>query len=199
MREQANDDSKATIRSRVRSRRVAMSPRDRARATGQLTEQLIALTERLGARSLACYSAVSSEPDTGPFLEWAAGAGLEVLLPVSLAGSQLDWVRFEGPGALVPGRHGIAEPAGPRLGPDAASRCDLMLVPACAVDDRGTRLGWGMGYYDRCLAALPAATPVYAVVFDEDRFERLPRDPHDVPVTGAVSPSQTTAVLSGTG
>lgn len=199
MREQANDGSKAAIRGVVRTRRAAMSQADRAQATERLTAQLVTLTERIGARSVACFSSVPSEPDTGPFLDWAMSQGIEVLLPVSLAGSQLDWVRFEGAGAMVSGRHGITEPAGPRLGSYAVGRCDLMLVPACAVDDVGTRLGWGMGYYDRCLAALPAAIPVYAVVFDEDRYSQLPRDPHDVPISGAVSPARTTAVLSGTG
>ena len=190
--------SKSVIRRSVRARRRAISPQARASATAQITSRLIALAQALGARSVAAYSAVASEPDVSPFLEWALAHDVEVLLPVSLADSQLDWVRYTGPQGLAPGRHGIAEPLGERLGSGAAHGVDLMLVPACAVDDSGTRLGWGMGYYDRCLAQLPATTPVYAVVFDEDRYPDLPRDPHDVPISGAVSPGALTRVLSVT-
>lgn len=191
--------SKAAIRRSVRARRIGMPQADRAYATNQLTTRLTELVQSVGARSLAAYSAVLSEPDTGPFLEWALAHGIDVLLPASLQDSQLDWVRYTGPEGLVHGRHGIAEPEGPRLGGGAPAGVDLMLVPACAVDVAGTRLGWGMGYYDRCLAQLPATVPVYAVVFDDDRYPALPRDPHDVPVTGAVSPGAVTRVLSGTG
>lgn len=206
-------DSKATIRRRVRAQRSAMSTADRAAATEQLTQQLIALTNTTAATSLACYSALPTEPDTTPFLAWAAAQGIEVLLPVSLPDARLDWARYEtgagaasGAGSSRPGRHGISEPGGPRLGEGAAARSELLLIPACAVDPRGTRLGWGMGYYDRFLAGVlagtatgtPAAPPVYAVVFDADRFPALPRDTHDVPITGAVSPGEITTVPSST-
>lgn len=198
MREDPDLKSKAAIRRSVRARRGAMPQAVREDATAQLTARLIALTEALGARSVAAYSAVPSEPDTGPFLEWALTQGIDVILPMSLADSRLDWVRYTGADSLAAGRHGITEPVGPRLGGDAAAGVDLMLVPACAVDEAGTRLGWGMGYYDRCLAQLPASIPVYAVVFDDDRFATLPHDPHDVAITGAVSPGSVTRVLSVT-
>lgn len=186
--------SKAAIRRGVRARRGAMPQADRTKATAQLTARLIALTQELGARSVAAYSAVPSEPDTGPFLEWAFANGVDVILPVSLPDSQLDWVRYSGADHMVAGRHGITEPLGPRLDGAAIAGVDLMLVPACAVDDAGTRLGWGMGYYDRCLAQLPTGLPVYAVVFDDDRYAALPRDPHDVAVAGTVSPGSLTRV-----
>lgn len=198
MRDEPDLVSKAAIRRSVRARRRAMPQTDRERSTAQLTARLTALVEATGARSVAAYSAVASEPDTGPFLNWALAHDVDVILPVSLAGSQLDWVRFTGAEGLAAGRHGITEPLGPRLGAAAAADVDLMLVPACAVDDAGTRLGWGMGYYDRCLSLMPATVPVYAVVFDEDRYPLLPRDPHDVAVAGAVSPGALTRFLSGT-
>ncbi|MBP1327146.1 5-formyltetrahydrofolate cyclo-ligase [Leucobacter exalbidus] len=190
--------TKAEIRAFVRRGRAAMTAADRMIATKQLTRRLISLVERSAATSVACYSAVPDEPDTGPFIDWALTQGLEVLLPVSLPDAQLDWVRHEG-APLVPGRHGITVPTGELLGGDAPARTDVLLVPACAVDSCGTRLGWGMGYYDRCLVQLPATLPVYAVVFDADRLPQIPRDPHDIAVTGAVSPGAVTTSLSRTG
>lgn len=196
MRNDPSGDSKALIRRRVRAQRAAMSAPDRVRAAAQLTDQLIALSKSHGARTIACFSSMPTEPDTSGFLEWALARGHSLLLPVSLPNSQLDWVRYRG--EKEAGRHGISEPVGKRLGQAALDSADLVLVPACAVDDFGVRLGWGMGYYDRCLAALDPGIPVYAVVFDADRFDRLPRDPHDVPVTGVVTQSAAIEFLSGT-
>jgi 5,10-methenyltetrahydrofolate synthetase len=71
----------------------------------------------------------------------------------------------------------------------ASLTVDVVICPAAAVDETGTRLGWGGGYYDRFLTDLPAGIPVFALVFDDDVVADLPREAHDVPVTGVVTPS----------
>uniref|UniRef100_UPI0030EF2491 5-formyltetrahydrofolate cyclo-ligase n=1 Tax=Aquipuribacter hungaricus TaxID=545624 RepID=UPI0030EF2491 len=90
-------------------------------------------------------------------------------------------------------------PGGPRLGTAAVASCDLVLVPALAVDRAGTRLGQGGGSYDRALArahTAPGRRPgeggplVLAVVHDDEVLDDLlPREPHDVAVHGALTPS----------
>lgn len=192
---------KRRLRAQIRAHRAARSPQDRSAARDALTSRLISLVQDREARSITCFVPLPDEPDVSGFLAWAAGADIEVLLPVSLADSQLAWGRLSPatpPSAenvsahsldeLAIGRHGIAEPLGERLAGGAAAQTDLMLIPACAVDANGNRLGWGRGYFDRCLAALDPLPPVFAVVFDEDLVPRVPTEPHDVPVTGAVSP-----------
>ncbi len=68
------------------------------------------------------------------------------------------------------------------------SQCDLILVPALAVDKVGNRLGKGKGYYDRALAAV-SGIPKYAVVFDSEVLPAIPAESHDVWMTGAVTPT----------
>ena len=162
-----------------------MPDEDRERRRAGFTEQLAALVTGSGARSVSAYVPLGSEPDVSGFLDWARETRLRVLLPVSLPGHRIEWAVDTG--ARVAGRHGIAEPDGPRLATAAAADLDLLIVPACAVDMSGTRLGWGLGYYDRMLGTLSRCPPVYAVVDDEDVYSSLPRDAHDVPVTGAVT------------
>lgn len=180
------EDRKRLLRSRVRAQRAQRSPRDRELASERLSEALISLVSAAGARRVTAYLATPDEPDTGGFLSWALSHHVEVLLPISLRDRTLDWARHSTAGS-VPGRHGIREPAGPRLGSAAPAGAELMLIPACAVDETGNRLGWGLGYYDRCLAALEPRPPVYAVVFPEEVLPEVPRDPHDIPITGAVT------------
>ena len=178
---------KAAVRREVRERRRAMPDPDRRAAAAALTERLAALAGDLGARRIASYAPRPDEPDVSGFTAHALAAGLEILLPVSQGDRSLAWAHAH-ESEHAPGLHGILEPAGDRLPPETIRTADLVLVPACAVDHGGTRLGWGLGYYDRALALLEPGTPVYAVVFDEDVCPALPREPHDAPITGVVTP-----------
>ena len=177
--------AKIEVRSEVRARRNALTPLERRRRRDGLTTQLTALIAETGARSVTAYAPLGSEPDTEGFLAWARASEVRVLLPVSLPGHRLAWAVDTGD--RVNGLHGIAEPDGPRLEAAAAAEVDLMLIPACAVDARGTRLGWGLGYYDRALEAITPRPPLFAIVDDDDLYPWLPREAHDIPVDGVVT------------
>jgi 5-formyltetrahydrofolate cyclo-ligase len=72
----------------------------------------------------------------------------------------------------------------------AINDVDLILVPAAAVDGTGMRLGWGQGYFDKTLGSMEKCPPVYAVVFDSEFVERVPREVHDQAVNGLVTPTR---------
>jgi len=63
-----------------------------------------------------------------------------------------------------------------------------VLVPALAVDRRGVRLGRGGGFYDRSLPLCAPGARLVAVVRDEEVVDELPAEPHDVPMTHALTP-----------
>lgn len=59
----------------------------------------------------------------------------------------------------------------------------IMLVPLAAFDDRGHRIGYGAGYYDRAIAKLQekgAAQRLIGIAYDCQQVERVPDEPHDV-------------------
>jgi 5-formyltetrahydrofolate cyclo-ligase len=192
----ADETAKRAVRAAVRARRRSMSDEDRASARSELTRRLVELVERAGARSVTCFASLPDEPDTGGFLEWASAHDVAVLLPVTRPNGAMNWV-LSGEG-FVAGPLGIPEPVGPPVHPTALAGVDLMLIPACAVDRSGVRLGWGGGYFDRFLGGLVPRPPVYAVVFEEDLVPELPREAHDVPVVGVVTPGGTRR-LGGSG
>lgn len=183
---------KRRVRAGVRAGREARSSAAHDGASARLTARLTSLVTDLGARSITCYAAMPGEPDTAGLLRWALEAGVEVLLPSSRPDGRLDWVHYGG--SLTPGRHGIAEPVGDPAAPGVVASVDLMLIPACAVDRHGTRLGWGGGYFDRTLEEIAhfrggrGLPPRFAVVHESELVPVLPREPHDVPVSGVVTP-----------
>ena len=141
---------------------------------------------------IACFVSTRGEPATDQFLEWAVSQGIEVLLPRSLPDGTLEWARLDTE-PLVPGTFGIPEPRGAAV-PQALRDVDIVFVPAAAISHDGTRLGWGRGFYDRELAALRLLDNppiVFGVVFENEIFDRLPAEPHDVPVDGVISEVRT--------
>ncbi len=112
-----------------------------------------------------------------------------MLLPVSREDGLLDWTTGDGE-TETEGLFGMPEAVGELLGPIAINDVDLILVPAAAVDATGMRMGWGRGYFDKTLGSMEKCPPVYAVVFDGELVSEVPRERHDQPVDGAVTPTR---------
>ncbi len=165
-----------------------MPSAERATATADLTRQLIALTSTLGPRELTCYLSTPDEPDTRPFLEWTSARGLRVLLPISRDDGLLDWAPFDADDEGVDAV-GMPVPTSELVSPIALNDVGLIIVPAAAVDRTGMRMGWGRGYFDKTLGSMDRRPPVFAVVFDGEVLDELPRETHDQGVDGVVTPS----------
>jgi len=172
--------AKAVLRERFLAGRRDRSPAARATAAAAVTTTLLARLAHV--RVLAAFVPEDTEPGAGRLPAAYTQLGARVLLPVVPgSGTELRWAVDTG--RLVPGRFGILEPAGPRLGPTAVGTAEVVVVPALAVDRGGTRLGRGGGWHAR-----PGAV-VAAVVFDDELVDRLPALDHDRPVTAVVTPS----------
>jgi 5-formyltetrahydrofolate cyclo-ligase len=180
---------KRALRAELRERRQNLTSSEQEHASAGLTENLQSLTLGLSARSVACYLSAPSEPDTRPYLSWARAEGIRVLFPVSREDGLLDWTVGEDGVELV-GMFGMPEPSGELLSPLAINDVDLILVPAAAIGRDGMRMGWGRGYFDKTLGSMEKCPPVYAVVYDSELVDDVPRERHDQPVNGVVTPDR---------
>lgn len=127
---------------------------------------------------VAGYWAAHSEIDAIRLIETFHCEQARIVLPrVAGPGQPLEFHAWHPDDTLETGAHGIAEPkrGASQLVPN------LLMVPLLAFDDRGYRLGYGGGYYDRTLEALRAAGPVTAVglAFEAQRMKNLPVQRHD--------------------
>jgi 5-formyltetrahydrofolate cyclo-ligase len=181
---------KRALRAELRERRQNLTSVEKDSATAGFTENLQSLVLDLSARSISCYLSGSNEPNTRPFLNWATADGIRILFPVSREDGLLDWTVGEDDETEIRGFAGVPEASGVLLGPIAINDVDLIIVPAAAVDTRGTRLGWGRGYYDKTLGSMEKCPPVYAVVYDHEYIDEVPREVHDQPVNGLVTPTR---------
>ena len=180
---------KRALRAELRERRQNLTSSERESATAGLTQNLQRIVLDLSARSISCYLSGQNEPSTRPFLNWAEAQGLRVLFPVSREDGLLDWTVGETQEEFE-GVAGMPEAVGTLLGPIAINDVDLIIVPAAAVDATGLRMGWGRGYYDKTLGSMEKCPPVDAVVFDSEFVDEVPREVHDQPVNGLVTPTR---------
>lgn len=187
-------DAKRALRAELRERRQQVPAAARESAASGIAHQLSSLVEAAGARSLSCYLSMPSEPGTRVFIDEALARGLRVLLPVTRADGLLDWSVATAADDETEGLFGMPEPTGELLSPLAVNDVDLLVIPAAAVDRTGMRLGWGRGYFDKTIGSMERCPPVYAVVFDSEVLDEVPRDLHDQPVSGAVTPTRTIAL-----
>ncbi|MFI9616672.1 5-formyltetrahydrofolate cyclo-ligase [Streptomyces sp. NPDC052023] len=190
------EPDKRTLRRELLAVRNRLPAGDVREAAAALAAHALELDELAHARTVAAYVSVGAEPGTLALLDALHARGVRVLLPVLLPDNDLDWGVYAGEGSLARVRHGgrmaLLEPAGERLGPDAVTGADAVLLPGLAVDARGMRLGRGGGSYDRVLARLERAGGQPALVvllYDTEVRARVPAEPHDRPVHAVVTPS----------
>jgi 5-formyltetrahydrofolate cyclo-ligase len=182
-------NQKRALRAELRERRQNLTGPEQDAATAGITRNLIDLTTDLSARSVSCYLSARNEPNTRPYLNWARENGVRVLLPITREDGLLDWTTGDGT-TETESILGLPEAVGELLGPIAINDVDLIIVPAAAVDATGLRMGWGRGYFDKTLGSMEKCPPVYAVLFDGELVEEVPRELHDLAVDGAVTPTR---------
>ncbi len=131
--------------------------------------------------TLAVYWPIRGEPDLREcYGRWHA-AGIALALPaVPRPAHALAFLRWRPGDPMAPGAHGVPVPrAGVPVRPDA------LVVPCVGFDARGYRLGYGGGYYDRTLQALPV--PAIGVCHDDAELAGFVPGPHDRPLDAIVT------------
>lgn len=182
--------TKADLRATILAARRASPPHDHDAEAHALVTHLATLVS--DARTVCAYVPVGSEPGSTELVDALYRRGVRVLLPVArhdAAGVPLplQWGEYR-PAGLVDARFGLREPGPPWLAAEAIAEASVILVPALAVDRTGTRLGRGAGFYDRSLRMAAPGARIVAVVRDDELLDELPAEPHDVPMTHALTP-----------
>jgi 5-formyltetrahydrofolate cyclo-ligase len=140
------------LRTQLRAQRRAIPVHERVSASRQFARILRRANLLRAGRHIAVYVAHDHEADPRTIVRLARRSRCRLYLPAiaDYRRRRMEFRRYAGDAELRPNRYGIAEPgrAAPRI---AVRHLDLILVPLVGVDPRGTRLGSGAGFYDRCL------------------------------------------------
>lgn len=172
-------EPKKSIREEILKRRDSIPLPVRRIKDRAITDRLCALTEFKSAEAVLFYASFRSEVDTAELIKHALGAGKKVFLP-RVEGDELYIHEIGGPEDLSPGFMGIPEPSGTRQ--HEVGEAQIIILPGIAFDERGFRLGYGKGYYDRMLYNVGTRPLLLALAYEEQIVKRVPDEGHDVAV-----------------
>ena len=136
---------------------------------------------------LAGYMPIRTEISPLAAMEEAAAHGPVGVPVIQAAGQPLRFSRWEPGCAMKDGPFGARIPE-----VDDFFDPEILIVPLVAFDDRGGRLGYGGGFYDRTLEGLRARGAALAIgfAFEAQRADELPLEPTDQKLDMVVTESR---------
>jgi 5-formyltetrahydrofolate cyclo-ligase len=176
---------KRELRDRMKRVRRALGDENRAARSLAITERITSMSEWKAARTVALFVPMRTEIDVGLLERAARIDGKRVAAPRMLEDLELELREWVDGVAPVESGKMVREP--PKDAPlvDPAS-VDLVIVPGLAFDERGARIGYGAGLYDRLLPKCREAKRI-GVAHDFQLLAEIPEGPGDQRVDAIVT------------
>ncbi len=184
---------KTELRDRMRRVRRALGDDARTARSAKIAERILGLDAWTSARVIALFVPMRTEIDVTFLEREARAAGKEIAAPRMIDdGRTLELRAWEAGVAPVESGRMVREPpeSAPLVHPGSL---DLVIVPGLAFDERGARIGYGAGLYDRLLPKCVKAKRV-GVCLDFQLMAEVPETPGDERVELVVTDER---VLSG--
>jgi len=186
------NDAKPALRAAQKIRWRAVSAGTAAAESRAVCAALASAVSAWNPVLVFAFQPLPDEPDIRELWGGSTSSAPRFAFPKTRPATRaLDWFEPTGHPAMA-GALGVMEPDPATWRPVAAdARPDLVLVPGLAFDPaRGTRLGRGLGYYDRFLATLdPASTRVVGMACSWHLVADIPADHLDIPVPWLITPA----------
>jgi 5,10-methenyltetrahydrofolate synthetase len=163
-------------RERLIALRMALSAEERARRAEGITAALDTILASRPGAAVSFYWPFRGEFDLRPWMTSRIAQGGRAALPVVVEKRRPMIFRPWAPGCRMErGIWNIPVPAdGPELTPD------VVIAPLVGFDPQGYRLGYGGGYFDRTLAALPSEPLVVGIGLAATRLDTIHPQSWDV-------------------
>jgi 5-formyltetrahydrofolate cyclo-ligase len=176
-------DSKSAIRKAVLQKRDSIDIFTRRTKDALIKQRLFSLSQFEHSRTIFFFASFRSEVDTLALITDALKMGKRVVLPrVDGKVKELRLYEISVADEMRPGFFGIPEPDVLPGRERGINDIDFVMIPGAAFDYAGNRLGYGAGYYDKLLSRLEKPVPLVAIAYEEQIFDSLPHEPHDIRV-----------------
>lgn len=188
-------NEKKNVRREMKHLRESISPDEKAYLDMKMRENLFASDIYKNAEIIITFISVGYEPDTRELLKCVWRDGKTAAVPRCLPEHKMAFFVIESFDDCKDGAYGIPEPKSFCKEADVTGQNVLCLVPGLAFDRKGTRLGYGGGYYDRFLKC---HSNICALGYCAERFiiDEVPKEDTDISLWGLIT-EKTVEVLYG--
>ena len=180
-------EEKKAIRTEIRRRRLQLDEEFLAEVENNLPEEIFSLDDEdfkarfKSAKRIALYRAKDGEVPCDKLSEAFMKKGKTCCFP-RIEGENMvfcDCASLDEK-CFAEGAFGILEPLG-SLAPAAPETIDIVVLPAVAYNEEGTRLGQGKGFYDRFYAGIQGKKPLLlGICYDFQISSEIPVEEHDL-------------------
>jgi 5-formyltetrahydrofolate cyclo-ligase len=175
--------TKKEIRKKILSQRFKMSQREVKAKSEVICGSLISSQLFGEAKIISLYSPIKKEVRTEDIFNAAKNKGKIVGYPVSDPKNLvITYFKVDDMSELTEGKYGIMEPLPDKKRMIKTSDIDLIIIPGVAFDERGFRIGYGGGYFDRLLGRGDIKATKTALAFDSQVISKIPEELHDMRV-----------------
>ncbi|MGG0890189.1 5-formyltetrahydrofolate cyclo-ligase [Cytobacillus horneckiae] len=182
-------DDKSAIRKKMIKQLSEMSKAEYECQSQKIATHLFQGDEWKEANTIAITISKFPEVDTYPIIKQAWKENKQVAIPKCLPKTRtMDFRIFTDFSQLESVYSGLLEPVVAKTKSVLAKDIDFMIVPGVAYTQKGFRLGFGGGYYDRYLQVYEGGTA--SMAFDIQVLNSLPIEPHDLPVKALYTNSE---------
>ncbi|MCX7714574.1 MAG: 5-formyltetrahydrofolate cyclo-ligase [Clostridia bacterium] len=163
----------------MRKVRDKMSEDEVVQKSRKIREILFCTSFYKNADTIMTYLSAKNEPDTLEIVKVATQSGKKIVVPIAdMKTNNMRLSYLPTLDGLCRNSFGILEPRGDFFVPCDVQNVDLILVPGLAFDEKGGRIGYGKGFYDRFLTKTKAV--FVALCYDFQVIEKVAAEAHDV-------------------
>ena len=170
-------------RERLIAARLAVSADIRSTMSARIAQGLDRVIGDPAGRMVSLYWPFRGEPDLRPWMDSINARGGKTALPIVIdKGQPLVFKAYKSGDKLEKGVWNIPIPAeGDAVFPD------IVISPIVGIDPGNYRLGYGGGFFDRTLAAMPFKPLVIGIGYELQRIPTIYPQTHDIPMDRIVT------------
>ena len=143
-----------------------------------IESRLFSLEKFLNADNVLIYASFGTEINTWSIAEKLIDRNIPVSFPKCIENGIMTFHLINSLNQLKDGKYGIKEPDISLPQPIITDRT-VCILPALSLTEKGERLGYGGGYYDRFLSEYPQIYKT-ALTYEKLISDSLPTMPHDI-------------------
>lgn len=176
-------------------RRTAIEQRDntqfRVQKSAKIQTRLESHPTYQAAQCIFVYVNIRSEVRTIPLIDQLIRSGSKSVLIPFCRNDDLEVFHLKSWEQLERRSFGILEPNDSEIEKQGTEfpTPELALIPGTGFDQQRNRIGYGRGHFDRFIQSQIPDVYRIGLAFEDQLFEELPLEPHDIPMDEIVTDS----------